>query len=121
MVNSKGGLLATISHLRPGSEVLAEAETAEWWGSVLCELGQGRQVLQRIFYPVRQALGVGVVAHPQGPLAYGALFPVGFEGSLAIGLSGEGREMGPHLQTEGEAVSEHECSGAPGDAPSSHL
>lgn len=114
MANSKGGLLAKISHLRPESEVLAEAEAAERWGSVLCELGQGRQVLQRIFYRVRQALGVGVVAHPQGPLAYSALFPVGFEGSLAIGLGGEGRKMGAHLRTEGELVSGHECSGAPG-------
>lgn len=117
MANSKGGLLVKISHLRPESKVLAEAEPTERWGSVLCELGQGRRVLQRIFYCIRQALRVGVVAHPQGPLAHGTLFPVGFEGSLAIGLSGEGREMGAHLWTEGEPVSGRECSGAPPGTP----
>ena len=60
---------------------------------------------------------MGVVAHPQGPLAHGTLFPVGFEGSLAIGLGGEGCEMGAHLQTEGEPVSGLECSRAPPGMP----
>ena len=62
---------------------------------------------------------MGVVAHPQGSLAHSTLFPVGFEGSLAMGLGGEGIEMGAHLWTEGERVSGHECSGArPGGSPS---
>lgn len=53
-----------------------------------------------IFYCAKKALGVGVGAHPQGPLAHGTLFPVGFECSLAISLGGEGIEMGAHLWTE---------------------
>lgn len=39
--------------------------------------------------PLWGGLGVGVVAHPQGALAHGILFPVGLKSSLAIGLSGE--------------------------------
>lgn len=50
-----------------------------------------------IFYCAKKALGVGVVAHPQGPLAHGMLLLVGSECSLAISLSGEGIEMGTHL------------------------
>lgn len=44
---------------------------------------------------------MGVVAHPQGPLAHSTLLPVGFECSLAISLRGEGIEVGAHLWTEG--------------------
>lgn len=53
------------------------------------------------FYGDKKALGVGVVPHPQGPLAHSTLLPVGFECSLAISLRGEGVEVGAHLWTEG--------------------
>lgn len=56
-----------------------------------------------IFYCVKEALGVGVVAHAQGPLAHGTLFAVGSESSLAVSLGGEGVEMGSHLWTGGGA------------------
>lgn len=46
---------------------------------------------------------MGVVAHPQGSLAHGILFPLGFERSLAVGLAGEGVELRAHLRMEGRA------------------
>lgn len=59
----------------------------------------------REFPTGQKALGVGVVAHPQGPLAHSTLFPVSFERSLAIVLGGEGIQMGAHLWTEGKSRS----------------
>lgn len=50
-----------------------------------------------IFYCVWETSGVGVVAHPQGPLAHGPLLPVGFQSILTIGLGGKGVEVGAHL------------------------
>lgn len=65
-----------------------------------------------------EALRVGVVARPQGALAHGALFPVGSECSLPIGLRGEGVEMGTHLWTEGRVVNGVSGLGArPGRSP----
>lgn len=63
-------------------------------------MGQDRRVLPE-FSTAEAALGVGVVAHPQGPLAHGILFALGFESSLAIGLGGEGIEVRAHLRMEG--------------------
>lgn len=85
------------------------------WG-VFCALGPSEKLLLR-----PEALGVGVVAHAQGPLAHGTLFAMGFEGSLAVRLGGEGIEVGAHLWGEGErgrGVSRPEGSGAPLSSPS---
>lgn len=54
---------------------------------------------------------MGVVAHPQGPLAHGPLLPVGFQSVLAIGLGGEGVQVGAHLWM---GHSEWVGTGAPG-------
>lgn len=84
--------------LRPASEVLVgRACVARGGGGVFCALGPSEKLLLR-----PEALGVGVVAHAQGPLAHGTLFAMGFEGSLAVRLGGEGIEVGAHLWGEGE-------------------
>lgn len=57
---------------------------------------------------------MGVVAHPQGPLAHRVLVLVGSQCPLAIGLRGEGAEVGTHLWTgEGRSVGSQLLPGAP--------
>lgn len=64
-------------------------------------LGEKTEFLGDFFLalPLQGGLGVGVVAHPQGALAYSVLFLVGFESSLAISLSRERSKMGSRLWT----------------------
>lgn len=72
-------------------------------GGSLKRAGARKVSASGVFHRVKKALGVGVVAHPQGPLAHRVFFLVGFDCSLTVRLGEESIKMGGHLWLEGRA------------------